>query len=61
MNTTFKCILYRSLLLIMESPMFSESLACYKSVVKQVTIARVYNWDVHQRRVQLASTSVEDT
>lgn len=29
--------------------------------ITQVTIARVYNWDVHQRRVQLASTSVEDT
>ncbi|CAK9318458.1 unnamed protein product [Citrullus colocynthis] len=28
--------------------------------ITQVTIARVYNWDVHQRRVQLAA-SVEDT
>lgn len=27
----------------------------------QVTIARVYNWDVHQRRIQLAATSVEDS
>ncbi|KAA0049555.1 hypothetical protein IC582_012904 [Cucumis melo] len=29
--------------------------------ITQVTIARVYNWDVHQRRVQLAGASVEDS
>ncbi|KAG7029023.1 putative prefoldin subunit 3 [Cucurbita argyrosperma subsp. argyrosperma] len=29
--------------------------------ITQVTIARVYNWDVHQRRVQLAGTSVESS
>ncbi|KAG6582160.1 putative prefoldin subunit 3, partial [Cucurbita argyrosperma subsp. sororia] len=28
---------------------------------EEVTIARVYNWDVHQRRIQLAGASVEDS
>ncbi|XP_047317579.1 probable prefoldin subunit 3 [Impatiens glandulifera] len=28
--------------------------------ITQVTIARVYNWDIHQRRFQQATTSKED-